>query len=185
MKIRTIAVDIDDVLIGLLDAWLDYLNNKHNLSVKRDMVINWDMHRVYPTLTDEELYGVLKEPEFWESVTPLRYARPYLYKLYKENYKIILVTASHYSTLVPKFDLVLFAYFNFLNYKDVIVCNDKYLIDADVLIDDNPENFVGFKGYKILVTAPYNTTCSKDFYDYRVNNLKEAYNVISELNNLQ
>lgn len=185
MKIETIAVDMDDVLVNLLEAWLNFLNKKHNLSVKKSDVVDWDMKKVYPTLSDKELYGVLNLEELWQTVTPLPYAYHYLKRLYDEGYKIKVVTASHYKTIAPKLINALFPYYNFLTYKDIIVCSDKKLIQADIIVDDYHENLRGCKGVKFLMNAPYNQNIDTSIYDFRISNLKELYLIIKQLEKVE
>ena len=50
MKNNIIAVDMDDVLVGLLPAWLNYLNSKYNLNVLVEDILEWDMKAAYPML---------------------------------------------------------------------------------------------------------------------------------------
>lgn len=170
-----IAVDMDDTMVGLLPAWVNHLNKAHGLNVKVEDILEWDMRKAFPTLLDKEIYGPLETEEFWESVVPLPYAQPYLYKLFEEGHTIRVVTASHPKTVDAKLSKALYPYFNFIGYKDVIICYDKSCIKADVLIDDGPHNLKDFDGLRFLIHAPHNINADKSSYDYRVNNMKEVY----------
>lgn len=172
----TILVDMDDTLVGLLPAWITFLNKRHGLNVKPEEVTEWDMRKAFPSLTDKEIYGPLETEDFWDSVVPLPYARTYLQKLVEEGHKIKVCTASHHNTVAPKLNKALFPYFNFIGYKDVIICSDKHLIKGDMIIDDGPHNLKDFKGFRFLIDAPHNQDADPESYDYRVKNLKDVYN---------
>jgi len=180
MKNNIIAVDMDDVLVGLLPAWLNYLNSKYNLNVLVEDILEWDMKAAYPMLKPEQIYGPLETDSFWETVKPLEFAYEYLYRLYCEGYKIVVVTASHPNTVRSKIFKSLLHYFDFLTYKDVIICSSKELIKAFVLVDDGPHNLKDFDGIRFLIDAPHNRKTNPDWYDYRVNNLKDVYYILKE-----
>ena len=77
---------------------------------------------------------------------------------------------------------VLFRYFPFLSWSQVIITSRKQLIRGDVLIDDGIHNLEGGAYRKILVTAPYNR-----YYDaeangmIRVHNWDEIVRIIDEM----
>ena len=175
-----IAVDMDDTLVGLLPAWVEYLNKQYNLKVRVEDIKQWDMRKSFPTLNDKEIYGPLETDDFWDSVVPLPYARSYLYKLFKEGHTIRVVTASHPKTVDAKISRALCPYFNFIGYKDVIVAYDKSCIQADVLIDDGPHNLKNFNGLRFLIDAPHNQDADINDYDYRVLHIKEVYELLQQ-----
>lgn len=176
----TILVDMDDTLVGLLPAWVNYLNNKHELNVKLENITEWNMRKAFPSLTDSEIYGPLETEDFWDSVVPLPYARTYLQKLVEEGHKIKVCTASHHNTVAPKLNKALFPYFNFIGYKDVIICSDKHLIKGDMIIDDGPHNLKNFNGLRFLIDAPHNQDADINDYDYRVLDIKEVYEILQQ-----
>lgn len=178
----TIITDMDDVLINLLDAWIRILNKRYNRNVKHEDIKQWDMHVAFPGLSDKELFGILNEEEFWDEVCPFYDAVFYLKKLKDEGHKIVVATASHYRTIMHKLDKAFFPYFTYLDWKDIIMINDKSLLKGDIIIDDNPDNIKNFDGLKLLRDAPYNQNTPLDDYDFRVHNFEETYEIIKEIN---
>ena len=177
--IKTIAIDIDDTVINLLDAWLTYLNNRHNTKVKREDITEWEIANAFPELSKEQVFSPLYEKDFWESVVPLPYSYQYLKKLYDDGYIVKFVTAASYDTIKYRLENVIFTYYNFIKEKDIIICQDKQYIDCDVLIDDNVDNLKNFKGIRFLIDAPYNKSDKyRDCYDMRVKNLKDVYQIL-------
>ena len=180
-----VGIDLDDVLIDLLGAWVNWLNKKHNLNVTYNDITNWDITKFFPTLTKEEIFEPLNTPEFWNYVKPLPNTVTTLKSMFEDDRLTVkIITASSYKTLQMKFDNVLFSYFPFLSYKDVIVCYDKHLIDVDVLIDDCVSNFTNFRGIGILIDMPHNKEIDPLTYDVRVKDLCTAYEIITELCNI-
>lgn len=181
---KVIVTDMDDVLVNLLEHWLEYLNTRYDCNVKCEDVVEWDMSKAYPTLTPEQLYGALSDEELWKAVTPRKDAIKYLTKLHNEGYKILVATAASYNTIKTKLVNALFPYFKFLTYKDIIMIYDKHLLKCSIIIDDYHENLRGSDAVKILVNAPYNKNCDEMIYDFRVDGWKEIYQIIHELENV-
>ena len=55
-----------------------------------------------------------------------------------------------------KLEKVLFRYFPFFTYNDVIITTQKKLICGDVLVDDAPHNLENGNYIRILMNAPHN-----------------------------
>lgn len=184
-----ILVDMDDTIENLGLAWVDYLNRKYDKNVNWYDIRKWDMQIPYPDLTEEQIYGALNDEELWDNVTAKEDASHYLKKLMDEGNKVYIVTASWYTTILPKMERCLFKLFPFLTWSQVIVVLDKHMIKGDILIDDNPLNLVGGDYFGVLFTAPHNIEYDDSSTDIvRVDNWKSAYLIIKSyeetLNNL-
>ena len=184
-----ILVDMDDTIENLGLAWVDYLNRKYDKNVNWYDIRKWDMQIPYPDLTEEQIYGALNDEELWDNVTAKEDASHYLKKLMDEGNKVYIVTASWYTTILPKMERCLFKLFPFLTWSQVIVVLDKHMIKGDILIDDDPLNLVGGDYFGVLFTAPHNIEYDDSSTDIvRVDNWKSAYLIIKSyeetLNNL-
>lgn len=90
-------------------------------------------------------------------------------------------TNTNYKTLKDKMDKVLFKYFDFLSWNDVIVTTNKQMVDADFLIDDGVHNLLGGKYKGILMDAPHNRKFNEREYNiFRAKNWQEVYAYIKE-----
>jgi 5'(3')-deoxyribonucleotidase len=136
------------------------------------------MTKAYPYLKPEQIFSPLQNEDFWYNVKPNYQAIYYIKKLISEGHKILVCTASKYTTLKAKFDNCLFRYFDYLTYRDIIICHDKSLIACDVIIDDYWENIKNSKAIKVLKKVPYNKDADPDF---EVNDWKEIYDIIHNL----
>ena len=174
-----ILVDMDDTIENLGLAWVDYLNRNYEKNVEWNNICSWDMQIAYPSLTNEQIYGALDDENLWDAVTVKEDAPYYLKKLIDEGNDIFIVTAAWYKTIPPKVEKCLFKYFPFLKWEQVIVTSSKHLIKGDILVDDNPQNFVGGDYFGILFTAPHNLNFDDTKVDIvRVDNWKSAYLII-------
>ena len=77
---------------------------------------------------------------------------------------------------------VIFKYFPFLSWENVIITSNKEMIKGDVLIDDGIHNLLNADYKKILMTAPYNRAFpAEENGMIRVSSWSEIYKVISEM----
>ena len=59
MKKLTILFDADDTVENLSDCWIAMLNERYGTSVTPEDVHGWDISLAFPTLTKEQVFGVL------------------------------------------------------------------------------------------------------------------------------
>lgn len=181
----TILVDMDDVLEKLVVGWVEVLNQRYNLDVKPEEVDDWNIAKTFPMLTKEQVFEVAEEAELWYHVKPIEGAREALEKLIAKGHDIVIVTASVYRTLQVKMEEVLFKYFPFITWNQVIVTSRKQLIKGDVLIDDAPHNLINGDYHKILFTAGHNRKFDeKSIGAVRVDNWDEALIEIEKIEKL-
>lgn len=183
MKQLTILVDFDQTLNNLNEAWVAYLNERHGTAVKTDDIKCWDITKAFPTLTPYEIFKPLLEEALWERVTPLPKAYDNICKLKNDGHKVYVVTTSNPVTVPIKLQKVLFKYFPFFTYNDVIITSHKQLIIGDVLVDDAPHNLEGDTTYaKILISAPHNRSFDEKTIDAtRAEDWDEIYELINNL----
>lgn len=151
-----ILIDMDDVLENFSEAWINALNEEYGTDVDVNEARDWKMEKSFPDLTPAQIYAPLYDDAFWLTVRPIPGASEALERLIAEGNEIYVVTASNYTTLKTKMEDVLFRFYPFLDWRNVIVAYRKQMICGDVLIDDGPHNLVGGDYVKILYDAPHN-----------------------------
>lgn len=177
-----ILVDMDDTIEQLLDAWVSRANEKFGRDVSLDEITGWNVAAPYSGLTREDIYGVTYEPGFWSGVKPMPGAAEALKHFMDEGHEVYIVTATEIEHVEEKMKGLLFRYFPFLSWNQVIITGRKQLIRGDVLIDDGIHNLEGGEYRKILFTAPHNR-----FYDAeangmtRVNTWEEVVEIIDRM----
>lgn len=180
----TILVDMDDVLENLSFAWIDYLNQEYGTEVNKYATRDWEIDKSFPDLTKAQVYAPLYDTDFWHTVRPIDGGPETIERLVHEGYEIYVVTASNYVTLQTKMDDVLFKYYPFLDWNNVIVTSNKQIIRGDILIDDAPHNLLGGDYSKILMDAPHNRNFDAEMFGvYRARSWKEIYNLVHALSN--
>lgn len=175
---------MDDVLENLSVAWVDYLNKKYGTTVKPEEVVDWQVDQFFPELTKDQVYGALWDDALWQTVRPIEGASEILRELMNDGHEVYIVTNSHYRALVSKMDDVLFKYFPYLSWDQVIITSNKQMIRGDVLIDDGIHNLVDGDYIKILMDCPYNHTYDAEAMGmYRVNSWRTIRGLIRDLSN--
>lgn len=178
----TILVDMDDTLIDLLQAWVTALNEKHGLNVNPEDIDDWNISRFFPSLTRYQVFEPLFADEFWDTVKPKEDAVRYLKQLKDDGYKIYICTNTHYKTLKVKMDKVLFKYFDYLSWEELIIVADKQVVCADFLVDDGVHNLIGGKYKGILMDAPHNRKFKESEHGIiRVKTWREVYALIKSM----
>ena len=177
-----ILVDIDNTIENLLDGWFKALNKKYGTNVKAEEVTDWNVSLFFPELTKPQIYGIMKEEGFWKTITPKEDAVEYLPKLVEDGHDVYLCTATDWMDIRPKYEELLSKYFSCIPWEKIIICTNKKMLKADVLIDDGVHNLEGGDYIKILYSQPHNLKYDAEKNGmYRVNHWKEAYEIIKKL----
>lgn len=180
-----VVFDMDDVLVNLNEAWISNLNSTYNLKVKHEDICEWDMKVAFPTLTEEQLYGCLHDKEFWKSVKPLPFAEELLKKCEQySNIDYYIVTAALPKNFYLKYENCFKVHFPFISSKRLICCNNKKLIDCNIIVDDNPDNFkyndLLQSPLRLLMDKPWNKNANPKSYNYRVTSLEFVSSIIED-----
>ena len=184
MRKLTILIDMDDVLETLIAGWVQYNNEKFGTNVRPEDVKSWDMSLAFPTLSKDDVYAAEFDDALWDNVGPMPGADEALRKLLADGHEIFIVTASYYQTLRAKMENVLFKYFPYITWDQVIITSNKQMIAGDVLIDDGPHNLKCGNYAKILFDASHNKNFDEKSIDaVRVHNWDEAYAQICTIAN--
>lgn len=144
-----ILFDADDVAETLLEGWVKTLNERYGTTTSVEDVTDWDVSKAFPTLTKQQIYGVLQEDEVWAKLTPMPGAQEYLKRLHDEGHELYMVTATDYRTCRVKIERIL-ELFPFLDANHIIIAHNKQMVMGDVLIDDGPHNLVNGPYFRIL-----------------------------------
>lgn len=181
MKRLTVLVDMDDTIEDLLGAWVSALNQQYGLEVNKDSVTDWDVTKAFPKLTKPQVFAPLYSEGFWKTVKPIDGAADALQRLINDGHTLYVVTSSFHENLSAKMTNVLFKYFPFFRWEDVIITDHKQLVKGDVLVDDGVHNLEGGDYLKILMDAPHNRGYDAEAGGmYRADDWNEVYELITQ-----
>lgn len=178
----TILCDADDTIENMSEHWIEELNSRYDLSVKKSDIKAWDMRQAFPTLTSDQIYAPLKQSEFWNKIMPIEGSTVYLKEIMERGHDLYIVTSSHYSTSGAKIAKLL-ELFPFLNWKQIITAHDKQLIHGDVIIDDGMHNLIGNPcPFRFLFNQPHNENIDETRFGVeRVYSWKGIYQKIHDI----
>ena len=179
----TILVDLDDTLEQLLAALVKRANEKFHRNAMVDDVTDWSIVCAFPGVSKREILDFMREPDFWDDVKPVPGAAEALKHFIEEGHSVYVVTATECEYVKAKMEGVLFRYFPFLSWDQVIITSRKQMIRGDVLIDDGIHNLEGGNYKKILFTAPYNRDYDAEGNGMiRADNWGEIVGIIDHMN---
>lgn len=178
----TILVDLDDTIEQLLKALVERANERFGRNASVDDVTDWSIVCAFPGITKQQILDFMRDADFWDTVEPVPGAAEALKHLMDEGHQVYIVTATEYEHVAEKMKGVLFRYFPFISWEQVIITCRKQMIRGDVLIDDGVHNLEGGEYKKILVTAPYNRDYDAEANGMiRVNSWDEIVRIIDNM----
>ena len=154
----TIAVDVDETVAALMPEWIARYNENHRDTLDHKNVSHWDVDKFVKPEVGKAVYSILNDADLYECVCPINGALAGVRKLHEMGHRVIFVTSCVGPQMHPKKQwLHRHGFMDAAGHDtEYIVCHDKSLIRADIIIDDGPHNLEGFVGGKILFDAPHN-----------------------------
>jgi 5'(3')-deoxyribonucleotidase len=168
-----IACDVDDVVLNLMESWLNIYNEEFSDNLKQEDITDWDISSFTKPEAKQKIYEYIEtEIPFFEA-SPVNKALTSIRKLKEYGFRVVYVTANNPNNIKQKW----LKDYGFMNENiDFVQSYDKSLIHANYLLDDKFENCVNFKyGQAWLFTRPWN---KKYNFSNRVNNWDEFVNMI-------
>ena len=178
MNGEVLLCDADDVIENLVECWINTLNRRFGFNVRKEQIIDWDMTRFFPELTEKQIYAPIFEKSFWSKLSAI----PDCFEVIREcneKYDLHIATATNYQTCDTKIERIL-ALYPFLNWKQFIIASNKQLLRGKYLIDDGIHNLINCDGsIRILMSASHNEYFNaEENMIYRVHDWKEIYDII-------
>jgi 5'(3')-deoxyribonucleotidase len=136
-----ILCDLDDIVVSLLDKWLDDYNWDHTDTLGVKDIHNFDMSKVVKKSCGKKIYNYINEDGYFTKLKPIDGAIESLKILHREGHEIIIVSSPSASPESYR-DKIIWCdkYLPFISRENIILTKKKYLIKGDILIDDSTEN---------------------------------------------
>ena len=133
-----IGFDVDNVLNNMSEVLIDILNNIYQCNVLYNLK-TYSLKEAYPLLTTEQIFNPLTLSSFWDKLKVNEEGLKVIKELQEKGHEIYLITAQVSEGFGYKYEWML-KNLNIVPSKNFIFCQDKSLINIDVLIDDLPLN---------------------------------------------
>lgn len=178
----TVMVDIDDVLLPLVEHWIDMykyhramsfkwciLDDAHDEALSPSMVTSWDIESCLEPTDKKLFWSVLDTKGFWDTITT-NLETIHALKAINDNPNIdlIICTDTYYKSATAKLTRF-FELFPFIEPRQVICMKEKWRLDADIVIDDKPETLEKFMLKQkppvaiMKINKPWNETTICDY----------------------
>ena len=171
MRKLRILVDMDGIVCDTLPYWLQKIFNKTGVAAQIEHITQWAMDKCPPLdkVDPKVMFGMLQDPGFIYNIKPIWGAVEGLKQLTEAGHEIYLVTARHGPVSMPDTLEWVKKHLPFINAeKQTIFAYNKWVIPADVLIDDKGETLVEYSTHHpnalmVGIKYPYNEALSKNF----------------------
>lgn len=156
MQKPRIAIDMDDVMAATAKKILKLYNDKFGTTIQDDDFKNKSFH----DLVNKDNYLIIRDKifkkGFFRDIEVMPDAIEVVKKLH-DKYEVFIVSAAMEfpNSLQEKYDW-LTEHFPFISWKNMVLCGDKSIISADVMIDDHERNLKTFNGKTLLFDAIHN-----------------------------
>jgi 5'-nucleotidase len=168
---KTILVDMDGVLSDVYAFLFDLHEKQTGEKLSIDDVAGKLEAEAFP-----EQLKLVAAPGFFRFLPVMPGSQESLRKL-NERHKIIIVSlATEFPYSLTDKQLWLNENFPFISWQQVVLCGDKQLIKADVMIDDHLKNLDNFDGETIMFSQPHNLPLNNSRHR-RVNSWAEIENL--------
>lgn len=176
-----IAVDVDEVCADLLTEWIVVRYNRMaGAHLTLADITAWDMKDVVPEEWVRRTYMILEDEDLYDGVKPFPGALEAINRLREQGHRVVFASSCVVGSYDAKVRWLIRNGFvpDSRTPKDVYLCGDKSLVNADILIDDGLHNLDTFPGWRILVTRPHNANAIPKWKHWRVSSLADAANRI-------
>lgn len=148
---KTILVDMD----GVLSDVYAYLFDLREKQTGERLTVNDIAGKLEAEAFPEQL-GLVATPGFFRNLPVMAGSQDVLKRL-NDKHKIIVVSlATEFPYSLTDKQLWINEHFPFISWKQVVLCGDKQLIKADIMIDDHLKNLDNFDGETIMFSQPHN-----------------------------
>ena len=167
-----IAVDMDEVIADYFGEQVARYQQWSGVEVDISRTEGRRLRECVPEEHREFVSSIPRMPGFFANLPMIEGSRDALELLARHADVYIVSAATEYpNSLREKFDW-LAANFPFVHWRQIVLCGDKSIINAEYMIDDNIYHLRRFGGEKILFDSPHNRHISDPVH--RVRNWQEV-----------
>jgi 5'(3')-deoxyribonucleotidase len=151
---KTIAIDMDGVIADVETHYLAWYENRFGIRMTANDLAGKTHDDAFPQ------HGVIRKfassPDFFLTIPVMNGAVDALREL-MEHFDIYIVSAAmEYPQSLPEKLIWLKSHFPFINWRHIVFCGNKHIINTDFMIDDQVLNLDNFRGKGFLFNAFHN-----------------------------
>lgn len=151
-----IAVDMDETIVDTLSRHLDWYNNEHHSTLRKNDLQGKKIYDVVPECHVDRVKSYPNDPAFFADLRPFENAISTLDALSATHEIFIVTAAMEYPASFNAKYRWLTENLPFISPLNFVFCGVKSVIHADFLIDDSPHHLDHFHGQGLLFDAPHN-----------------------------
>ena len=166
---KSIAIDMDGVIADTETHFLNWYERDFGVKIHPTEILGREENEMFPDKTAARKFAFT--PGFFRTLPVMHGAVEALKKL-METYEVYIVSAAMEfpQSLPEKLDW-LKEHFPFIDWRHIIFCGDKSIINTDYMIDDHIKNLDYFKGKPLMFHAFHNVNHT---HHTRVNNWQDV-----------
>ena len=166
---KSIAIDMDGVIADTETHFIDWYERDYGIKVSREEIIGLKEEEMFPDKTAARKFAFT--PGFLRTL-PVMQGAVEAVKTLMEHFEVYIVSAAmEFPQSLPEKTAWLKEHFPFIDWRHIIFCGDKSIINTDFMIDDHIKNLDYFKGTTIMFHAFHNVNYH---HHQRVNNWDEV-----------
>lgn len=132
-----IGVDVDLTIVDTLTPWLDWFKSKTGKDLPSHEIEGHNLELVMNSYLDGlDAVSYWESHDLYDDITPIPEAKHFIDSAISAGHEIVFITVSNHGHFRSK---ARFLNREFPNASGIIHTNLKWMIDIDVIIDDNTE----------------------------------------------
>lgn len=178
------CIDVNGTLNNLMEATLEEYNKKYSATYSLSDVTTYNLDNCFESNVVRRMKKIFCTADIWNKIKPMEGAQEALQKLINDGHQIYLATDNDPITYGDEIAWIK-RFFPFIDASKIICIKDKWILRADVMIEDNLQTLLARPYYhRILIDHPWNSAYEyRDFaYDiYRCKTWKDVLNAINKI----
>jgi 5'-nucleotidase len=148
---KRILVDMDGVLADVYTRFHELYEAETGKRKTLEEIVDLKEAEAFP-----EAVRWVRTPGFFRNL-PVVHDSQRVMSLLNAKYEIIIVSlATEFPESLTEKQLWLNEHFPFIHWSQVVLCGNKSLVPADLMIDDHFKNLDNFKGETLMYIQPHN-----------------------------
>lgn len=153
---KTIIIDMDDVMADASEGILDIFNELNKTDLKKEFFDDKNFYEFMNSGKYIPYRDKLFEPGFFLNLKVMPNAQEVIKELSEKHNVYVVSAATEFpNSLREKYDWMQ-KHFPFISWRNFMLCGDKSIVKGDVMIDDHEKNLKSFSGKTLLFDAMHN-----------------------------